>query len=35
VMVGSSGYLEVISNRASAAKMLGCAVGAPAELTLY
>ena len=35
VIVGSSGYLEVISNRASAAMMLGCAVGAPAELTLY
>jgi S-adenosylmethionine hydrolase len=35
LMVGSSGYFEVISNRASAAKMLGCAVGAPAELTLY
>lgn len=32
---GSSGYFEVVSNQASAAKRLGCAVGAPAELTVY
>jgi S-adenosylmethionine hydrolase len=35
VIVGSSGYLEIASNQASAAKILGCAVGAPAELTVY
>ena len=34
VIVGSSGYLEVSSSQASAAKMLGCAVGAPVELRL-
>jgi len=32
---GSSGFLEVVTNQASAARRLGCAVGAPAELTLY
>ena len=35
VMVGSSGYLEIVSNQASAARRLGCGVGAAAELTLY
>ena len=35
VMAGSSGYLEVAANQASAAKMLGCGVGTPVELTLY
>jgi S-adenosylmethionine hydrolase len=35
VIAGSSGYLEIASNQASAAKILGCAVGAPAELTVY
>jgi S-adenosylmethionine hydrolase len=32
---GSSGYLEVVAYQASAAKRLGCGVGAPAELTVY
>ena len=31
---GSSGYLEVASSQASAAKMLGCGAGAPVELRL-
>jgi S-adenosylmethionine hydrolase len=34
VIAGSSGYLEVSSSQASAAKMLGCGVGAPVELRL-
>jgi S-adenosylmethionine hydrolase len=33
-IVGSSGYLEVAANQASAARMLGCGIGAPCELTL-
>ena len=35
VVVGSSGYLEIAANQASAARMLGCGVGAPCELTLF
>ncbi len=35
VIVGSSGYLEVAANQASAAQRLGCGVGAPVELILY
>jgi len=35
VIVGSSGYLEIACNQASAARTLGCAVGAPVELILY
>jgi S-adenosylmethionine hydrolase len=35
LVVGSSGYLEVAANQASAAKMTGAAVGAPVELTIY
>ncbi len=35
VIEGSSGYLEVCLNQASAAAKLGCGVGAPVELTLY
>ena len=35
LIVGSSGYLEVSSNQASAAKILGCGSGAPAELTVW
>jgi S-adenosyl-L-methionine hydrolase (adenosine-forming) len=35
VLVGSSGYLEVAANQASAAKTLGCGVGSPVELTLF
>lgn len=33
-IVGSSGYYEISKNQASAAKALGCAAGAPVELTL-
>ncbi len=32
---GSSGFLEVAANQASAAKTLGCATGAPVELRLW
>jgi len=35
VIAGSSGYLEVVANQASAAKRLGCGSGAPVELFLY
>lgn len=35
VIVGSSGFLEVAANQASAAKLLGCGVGSPVELALY
>jgi S-adenosyl-L-methionine hydrolase (adenosine-forming) len=35
VIVGSSGYLEVVCNQASAARRLGCATGSPVELILY
>jgi S-adenosylmethionine hydrolase len=35
VVEGSSGYLEVISNQGSAAKKIGCGVGAPVELTIF
>jgi hypothetical protein len=35
VIEGSSGYLEVVSNQASAAKMLGYGTGAPVELTIW
>lgn len=34
VIIGSSGYLEVSCNQQSAARLLGCASGAPVELTL-
>jgi S-adenosylmethionine hydrolase len=34
-IVGSSGYLEVVANQASAAKRLGCGSGAPVELIVY
>lgn len=34
LILGSSGYLEVALNQASAARLLGCGVGAPCELTL-
>ncbi len=33
-IVGSSGYLEIAANQASAAKLLGCSAGAPVELEL-
>jgi S-adenosyl-L-methionine hydrolase (adenosine-forming) len=32
---GSSGYLEISVNQASAAKVLGCAAGAPIDLRIY
>jgi S-adenosylmethionine hydrolase len=34
LIVGSSGFLEVAVNQASAAKVLGCSAGAPVELVL-
>jgi hypothetical protein len=34
-IIGSSGYIEVVANQASAAKLLGCETGSPAELVLY
>jgi hypothetical protein len=34
-IIGSSGYIEVVANQASAAKLLGCEIGSPAELVLY
>lgn len=33
-IIGSSGYFEIVMNQGSAAKALGCAAGAPVELTL-
>ncbi len=35
VIAGSSGYYEISVGQASAAKLLGCAAGAPVELTLF
>jgi S-adenosylmethionine hydrolase len=35
VIVGSSGYLEVVANQASAARKLGCGNGSPVELILF
>ncbi len=35
VILGSSGYLEVVINQGSATKMLGCAAGSPVELTFF
>lgn len=35
VIVGSSGYLELSANQASAARILGVGVGAPVELSIY
>jgi hypothetical protein len=34
VIVGSSGYLEIAANQASAASLLGCSAGAAVELDL-
>jgi S-adenosylmethionine hydrolase len=34
-IIGSSGYLEVVMNQASAAKSLGCGVGTPIELNFH
>ena len=35
VVVGSTGFIEVAANQASAAKLLGCASGSPVELAIY
>ena len=35
LIVGSSGFYEISVSQASAAKMLGCAAGAPLELTVF
>ena len=35
VIIGSSGYLEVVVREGSAAKLMGCGVGAPVELTFF
>jgi len=35
LIVGSSGYFEVCVNQGSAAKLLGCVIGTPMELTIY
>ena len=35
VIEGSSGYLEVAVNQGNAARQLGCAAGAPVELTIW
>lgn len=35
LVVGSSGYLEVVVNHGSAAKSLGVATGSPAEMTIW
>jgi len=35
LIVGSSGYVEVSLNQASAARAIGCETGAPAELMVW
>jgi S-adenosyl-L-methionine hydrolase (adenosine-forming) len=35
VIQGSSGYYEVSANQGSAAKLLGCGIGAPCDLTVF
>lgn len=35
VIAGSSGYLEIGANQASAADLLGCSAGAPVDLEIY
>jgi S-adenosyl-L-methionine hydrolase (adenosine-forming) len=35
LVVGSSGYLEIVANQGSAAKILGCGTGSPVELTIW
>ena len=35
LIVGSSGFLEVVANRASAAEILGCTTGSPVDLTVW
>jgi S-adenosyl-L-methionine hydrolase (adenosine-forming) len=34
-IIGSSGYLEISMNQSSAAKQLGCGIGAPVDLTFF
>ncbi len=34
-IVGSSGYIEVAANQASASKILGCTAGSPVELEIF
>ncbi|MEO8128809.1 MAG: SAM-dependent chlorinase/fluorinase [Bryobacteraceae bacterium] len=35
LIMGSSGYLEVVANQGSAARLLGCGAGAPVDLSIY
>ena len=35
VVVGSSGFLEIVANQGSAAKILGCGTGSPVDLTIW
>jgi S-adenosyl-L-methionine hydrolase (adenosine-forming) len=35
LILGSSGYFEIAANQGSAAKMLGCGVGAPVDIELF
>ena len=35
LILGSAGYYEISVSQASAARLLGCAAGAPLELTLF
>lgn len=35
LIVGSTGYLEIIVNQGNAAKLLGCVIDTPVELTFY
>jgi len=35
IVVGSSGYLEIAANQASAASLLGCGSRSPVELEIY
>jgi S-adenosylmethionine hydrolase len=34
-IIGSSGYIEIAANQASAAQTLGCGAGAPVELEIF
>ena len=35
LIAGSSGYLEIVANQASASKILGCTTGSPVDLTIW
>ncbi len=35
LIVGSSGFLEIVANQGSAAKILGCGTGSPVDLTIW